>query len=61
MKKKVAIEYKGELYDSWWSLFYDLEQAGETPKEIDASDEHPLEKYIIQEIMKLDAKERPVK
>ena len=61
MKKKIAIEYKGELYDSWWSLFYDLEQAGEIPKEIDTSDDYPLEKYILQEIMKLDAKERPVK
>ena len=57
MKKKIAIEYKGELYDSWWSLFYDLEQAGETPKEIDTADEHPLEKYIIQEIVKREAKE----
>jgi hypothetical protein len=61
MKKKIAIEYKGELYDSWWSLFYDLEQAGQLPKEIDTADEYPLEKYILQEIMKLDAKERPVK
>ena len=61
MKKKIAIEYKGELYESWWSLFYDLEQAGLIPKEIDTSDEYPLEKYLIQEIMKLDAKERPVK
>lgn len=61
MKKKIAIEYKGELYESWWSLFYDLEQAGAIPKEIDTADEYPLEKYLIQEIMKLDAKERPVK
>ena len=61
MKKKIAIEYKGELYESWWSLFYDLERAGETPKEIDTEDEYPLEKYILQEIMTVDAKERPVK
>ena len=61
MENTTIIEYNGELYENWGSLFYELGKMGKTPKEIDEASDFPLEKYIIQEIMKLDIKERPVR
>lgn len=62
-KLKKVIKYNGELYESYWSLFYDLNQAGKTPcHEMceDPEEEFPLEKYILTEIMKLDIQEEQV-
>ena len=60
MKREYVVEYQGELYEGWWDLFHALEEDGKLPKEIS---EHcyALEKYILLYIMKLEAKERPVK
>ncbi len=56
-----VIEFEGKLYKTWWSLFYELERDKKIPEEIDPDNEYALEKYIITEVMKLDAKERPIK
>ena len=55
-----VIEFEGKLYKNWWSLFYELERDGKTPSEIDSECDYALEKYLIKEIMKLDAVERPI-
>lgn len=60
MKREYVIEYQGELYEGWWDLFHELNEAGKLPKEI-SDNCYSLEKYILLYIMKLDAKERPVK
>lgn len=60
MKKESVIEYKGELYESWWDLFHLLEDEGKLPQEI-SDNAYSLEKYILLSVLKLDAKERPVK
>ena len=60
MNKESVIDYQGELYESWWDLFHVLEEEGKLPQEISDS-AYSLEKYILLYVMKLDAKERPVK
>jgi hypothetical protein len=60
MNKEKVIEYQGELYESWWDLFHVLEEEGKLPQEI-SDNAYSLEKYILLYVMKLDAKERPVK
>lgn len=62
MRKKV-IEFEGKLYDNYWSLFYELEKEGKTPcKSMGADDDedYPLEKFILEGVMKLDIKEHKV-
>ena len=60
MNKESVIEYQGELYEGWWDLFHVLEEEGKLPQEI-SDNAYALEKYILLYVMKLDAKERPVK
>lgn len=60
MKREYVIEYQGELYEGWWDLFHALVDQEKLPKEI-CDNCYALEKYILLYIMKLDAKERPVK
>ena len=60
MNKESVIEYQGELYESWWDLFHVLEEEDKLPQEI-SDNAYSLEKYILLYVMKLDAKERPVK
>lgn len=60
MDKESVIEYQGELYESWWDLFHVLEEEGKLPQEI-GDNAYSLEKYILLSVLKLDAKERPVK
>lgn len=58
---KKVIELNGELYDNYYSLFYDLAKEGKTPCECcDEDEEFPLEKYILTEIMKLEITERKI-
>lgn len=62
-KIKKVIKYDGKLYESYWSLFYDLDKAGKTPCHgmcEDLEEDYPLEKYILKEVMKLDIQEEPV-
>ena len=59
---KKAIEWNGELYDSYYSLFYDLDKEGKTPcPHWEGDEDYPLEKYILTEVMKLDIKERKIR
>ena len=61
---KKVIEFEGKLYDSYWSLFYDLDKEGKTPCKSmgeDPDEEYTLEKYILTEIMKLEIQERKVR
>lgn len=60
MKRETVVEYKGELYEGWWDLFHELVNQEKLPPEI-CDNCYALEKYILLYIMKLDAKERPVK
>lgn len=62
-KVKKVIRYEGKLYESYWSLFYDLDKAHKTPcHEMceDPNEEYPLEKFILKEVMKLDIQEELV-
>ena len=56
-----VIEFEGKLYKSWWNLFYELEKDKKLPEGVNTDDDGSLEKFIITEVMKLDAKERPIK
>lgn len=56
-----VVEFEGKLYKNWWSLFYELERDKKIPEGINTDDDYSLEKFIITEVMKLDAKERPIK
>ena len=59
---KKVIEWNGEIYDSYASLFHDLAREGKTPCPYwDDNEYNPLEKYILTEVMKLEIKERPVR
>lgn len=60
MKREFVVEYQGELYEGWWDLFHALVDQEKLPPEI-CDNCYALEKYILLYIMKLDAKERPVK
>lgn len=63
-KMKKVIRYEGKLYESYWSLFYDLDKEGKTPcHEMceDPEEEYPLEKFILTKVMKLDIQEEQVR
>ena len=59
---KKAIEWNGELYDSYYSLFYDLSKEGKTPcPHWEGDEDYPLEKFILTEVMKLEITERKIR